>query len=101
MNAPARKQRKTTSERINPSSPAYRIVHDKGGGLSKFCQDFDFPTSTVQSWLERGLIPSRTRFVEDLARTVSYQAYIMHRGKQLEPPVEYVPEDFIETEATF
>jgi hypothetical protein len=96
-----RKQRRTTSDRINPNSPAYKVVHGKGGGLSKFCADFDFPTSTVQSWLERGLIPSRTRHSEELGRTVSYQAYIIARGKQLDPPVDYVPEDFIESEEAY
>jgi hypothetical protein len=104
MDAPARKQRRTTSENIDQSCPAFRVVQ-KGGGLSRFAADFDFPVSTVHSWMVKrngrgmsGLIPARTRFCEDLERTISYQAWIIHRGKQLEPPVEFVPEDFVETE---
>lgn len=99
MDAQARKQRSTTSDRIDPDSPAYRVVHGKGGGLTRFCHDFDFPTSTVQSWLERGLIPSRTRFSDELGRTVSYQAYITAKAKTLAPPIDYVPEDFVEAAA--
>lgn len=96
MDAPARKQRRITSDRIDTDSPAYRVVHVKGGGLTKFCEDFDFPTSTVQSWLERGLVPSRTRFLESAGKTVSYQAYIIARGRELDPPIEYEPLDFVE-----
>lgn len=104
MNAPLRQPRKTTSELIDQNSVAFRIVQ-KAGGLSKFCEDFDFPTSTVHSWLTKrngrgksGLIPARTRFSADHGREISYQAWIMHRGRQLEPPVEYGPEDFVEIE---
>lgn len=96
-----RKQRRTTSELIDQSSPAFRIVQ-KGGGLSKFARDFDFPVSTVQGWIggrkERGgsgLIPSRTRFVPEVGREVSYQEWIMLRGRQLDPPIDFAPEDFV------
>lgn len=90
--------RRTTSDRIDQSSPAYRVVK-KAGGLAQFCRDFDFKTSTVHSWLLRGLIPSRTRHDPTIGRTVSYQAYIIHRGRELDPPVDYLPEDFVEGES--
>lgn len=99
-----RQQRKTTSDLIDQTSPAFRVVQ-KGGGLSKFADDFDFPTSTVHSWLTKrngrggsGLIPARTRYCAALGRQLSYQAWIMYRGRQLEPPIEFVPEDFVESE---
>jgi hypothetical protein len=104
MNAPLQQPRKTTSELIDQTSPAFRVVQ-KGGGLTKFCEDFDFPTSTVHSWLTKrngrgrsGLIPSRTRFVAELGRDMSYQSWIIHRARQLDPPIEYTAEDFVESE---
>lgn len=96
--------RKTTSESVDQNSPAFRVVQ-KGGGLSRFCEQFDFPTSTVHSWIAKrngrgmsGLIPARTRWCADLNRHISYQAWIIHRGRQLEPPIEYGPDDFVERE---
>lgn len=103
MNAPMQKPRKV-SDLIDTNAPAYRVVQ-KGGGLTKFCKDFDFSTSTVHSWLTKrngrggsGLIPSRTRYSEEHGKEISYQAWIIHRGRQLDPPVEYGPEDFVEAE---
>lgn len=93
--------RRTTSESVDQNSPAYRVVA-KAGGLSKFADDFEFPVSTVHSWLanrngrgKSGLIPSRTRFSPELGRDASYQEFIIHRGRALKPPVRYVPKDFV------
>jgi hypothetical protein len=96
--------RRTISENVDQNTPAYRVVQ-KAGGLAKFCEDFDFPTSTVHSWLAKrpgrphsGLIPANTRHVPELDRTLSYTGYIIWRGRQLDPPVEYTAEDFVEDE---
>lgn len=45
---------------IDRSAPA-NLICDKFGGLTKFANAFDPPKaiSTVQRWLEGGLIPSR------------------------------------------
>lgn len=86
--------RRTTSEQIDQTKPAYRVVR-KCGGLAAFCRDFDFKPSTVHSWMVRGIIPSRQRDFPGVGR-VSVQAWIIHRAKQLELDLE--PADFIERE---
>lgn len=86
--------RRTTSERIDQSKPAYLIVR-KCGGLAAFCRWYGFKTSTVHSWLLSGLIPSRQRDFPEIGRA-SIQAWILHRSKQLGHEVE--PGDFIEHE---
>lgn len=87
MNAPALKQRARTSQRIDRAMPASRIV-DKFGGLTRFCQICDFPTSTVHSWVRRGLVPAQMR------DGFSYAAWIMRCGER--EGIEITAEDFIE-----
>lgn len=86
-----RQPRRTTSDNIDQTKPAYLIIQ-KGGGLSAFCRDYDFPTSTVHSWMLSGLIPSRTRDTPE--GRISYQAWIMRRSEELGHGI--APEDFIE-----
>lgn len=93
MNAPAapRKQRRIISEQIDQTKPAAIIVN-KGGGLTAFATAYDYPPSTVQSWLVRGFIPSRIR--ETPNGEMSHHAWILHRSKELRHGIK--PEDFIE-----
>lgn len=84
--------RRTTSDRIDQRKPAYLIVR-KCGGLAAFCRDFGFKTSTVHSWLLRGLVPSRQREFPEVGR-VSIQAWIIHRANELGIDLEAA--DFIE-----
>lgn len=76
-----RKARRITSENVDTTKPAAIIVA-KAGGLTNFCNDYDFPTSTVHSWMLSGFVPSRRRVVDGLGE-VSYQAWILHRSAEL------------------
>ena len=87
MATTARKQRVTTSDRVDQSKPAFRIV-DRAGGLTRFCELFDFPPSTVHHWLTIGMIPARKREGQ------SYAAYIIAKGR--EHGIDYTPADFVE-----
>jgi hypothetical protein len=94
MEANARKQREITNERIDQTKPAF-IVIDKAGGLTSFCRDYDYKTSTVYGWLESGFIPTRPR--PTVAGEMSHQAWILHRSRELKHGVK--PTDFIEQPA--
>lgn len=94
MKANARKQREITNERIDQAKPAF-IVVDKGGGLTCFCRDYDYNTSTVYGWLQGGLIPTRPR--KTPIGEMSHQAWILHRSKELRHGIK--PTDFIEQPA--
>lgn len=76
-----RKPRRITSENIDETKPA-AIIIAKAGGLTNFCRDYDFATSTVHSWMLNGLIPTRKRIVPALGE-VSYHAWILHRSAEL------------------
>ena len=84
-----RKQRETTSERIDKAKPAFLVV-DKFGGLTRFCQLTGFSLSTVHSWQVRGIIPNRTHEASGL----SYHGYIFKVAA--ENGVGLVAENFIE-----
>lgn len=91
-----RKQREITSERIDQSKPA-SIVVTKAGGLTSFAREYDFPTSTVHSWMLAGLIPSRKRPHPETGEDISYQAYILLVSEKLGHGI--TAEDFIERAA--
>lgn len=55
--AEARKPRAIKSKRIDPNAPASLVV-TAFGGLSLFCQETGFKSSTVWGWLEKGFIPA-------------------------------------------
>lgn len=94
MDAAHHKARPVRSENIDQSKPAAIIV-GKGGGLTNFARDYDFPISTVFSWMEGGLIPSRYRDDKpELGEKISYSAWILHRSEQLGHGI--TPDDFIE-----
>ena len=52
-----RKPRAIKSKRIDPNAPASLVVN-AFGGLSLFCQEAGFKSSTVWGWLEKGFIPA-------------------------------------------
>lgn len=56
MNSATAKPQKRWSKKVDAAAPA-AIVVDLFGGLTPFCNACGFPTSTVQGWLEKGLIP--------------------------------------------
>lgn len=87
-----RKQRRIISDKIDLTKPAAIIVQ-KAGGLTNFCRDYDFPLSTVQSWMVSGFIPSRRREAAD-GSEISYHAWILQRSAELRHKIK--PEDFIE-----
>lgn len=58
MDAPARKQRTTTSERIDPTKPAAIVINGHFNGLTHFCNLTGYSTSTAHWWLTRGYIPA-------------------------------------------
>lgn len=89
--APARKQRAITSDKVKPNSPAARII-DKFGGLSKFCELCDFAHGTVHGWMVTGLIPAKTRPVGD--RPWSYAAWILGAARLHE--IDLSAADFID-----
>jgi hypothetical protein len=92
MEAHARKQRKITSERVDQTKPAFKVV-DAFGGLTRFCEENDFALSTVHSWLANGLIPSRKREHPELGE-ISYQAWILANAERL--GIEMAPSIFVE-----
>jgi len=89
--AKPRKQRITTSQFIDQTKPAPKIVK-KFGGLSRFCAVMGMPTSTVHRQMKRGFFPNRLHEESGL----SLQAYIISKGR--EHGVEIDPAEFIETE---
>jgi hypothetical protein len=93
METQPRKQRRVTSERIDQSKPAFKVI-DKFGGLTRFCEENDFQPSTVHSWLVSGLIPTRKRSHPERGE-ISYQAWILGNAQRLGIALE--PSDFIET----
>jgi hypothetical protein len=112
INRPGRRQlwkpraqaARTTSDLIDQTSPAFRVVQ-KGGGLSKFAADFDFPTSTVHSWLTKrngrgGAASSRPDPLLRGAGPHDQLSGVDHviAAASSSRPIEYVPEDFVETE---
>lgn len=100
MNAPLRtaagvtprKQRRIISDNIDQTKPAAIIV-GKAGGLTNFAREYDFPLSTVQSWMVSGFIPTRRRVTDQLGET-SYHAWILHRSAELGHGI--TADDFIE-----
>jgi len=84
-----RKQRAITSEKIDQTKPAFRVV-DMFGGLTKFCDATGFAPGTVHGWLVNGLIPSRKRKFDDAPELgeVSYQAYILHIADRERIPLD-------------
>lgn len=94
MTATQRKQREITNESIDQTKPAFKII-DRCGGLTKFCEDFDYSTSTVYGWLVSGFIPTRLRPTPD--GQLSHPAWIMRRAQELKlrPPVKAA--DFLES----
>ena len=90
-----RKPRRITSENVDQTKPA-AIVVAKGGGLTNFCRDYDFATSTVHSWMVNGNIPTRKRSHPTMGE-VSYHAFILARAKELNHKIR--PDDFVEKPA--
>lgn len=86
---PAPRRRATTSIRVKKDAPAYRIVVEKFGGLTSFCEITGFNVPTVHNWLRSGLIPSKWYEPGE-----SYQRYILSCAAFM--GVEMGPEDFIE-----
>lgn len=91
--APTRKQRRIISENIDQTKPA-SVVVNKAGGLTNFSRDYDFPPSTVHSWMKSGFIPTKRRTEPELGE-ISYHAWILHRSAELGHGI--TAGDFIET----
>lgn len=88
--AKPRKPRMITSEHIDETLPAPRIVA-KCGGLTAFCRMMGFPTSTVHRQMKNGFFPNRLH-----PSGMSIQAYIIERAR--EHGITITPADFIEGE---
>lgn len=58
---PAKKQRKLTSQRVDPTKPAALIINGIFHGLTNFCNLTGYPTSTAHGWTINGFIPPRWR----------------------------------------
>lgn len=86
-----RKPRMITSEHIDETKPAPRIVA-KAGGLTAFCNMCNFPTSTVHRQMKNGFFPNRVHKPSGL----SIQAYIIRCLR--EHGIEIDAADFIESE---
>lgn len=56
-----RKQRTTTSERIDPAKPAAIVINGYFDGLTHFCRLTGYSTSTAHWWLTRGYIPAQRK----------------------------------------
>lgn len=57
MGMPVRKQRRTTSAKVDPTKPATIIINQKFNGLTHFCGLTGYVRSTVHGWLNIGYIP--------------------------------------------
>lgn len=84
-----RRRRATTSSRVDKSAPAYRVVVERFGGLTNFCEQTGFNPSTVHRWLRNGFVPAK--WYRD---GQSYPRYIMWCARLHE--VELSAEDFLE-----
>ncbi len=81
MTTKAPRQRAITSDRVDQNAPAYVVIVTKWGGLSSFCTDTGWPSSTVHDWLVKGLIPA------------DRQARVLELARDLRKPVK--PVDFV------
>lgn len=54
-----RKPRTPKAGRIDQSSPAFKIIGGKFGGLARYCELSGDSPSTVDGWLVRGKIPKK------------------------------------------
>lgn len=90
MDAPTRKQRATTSERIDPNKPAAIVINQRFNGLTHFCGLTGYPTSTAHWWLTQGYIPAQRK-------GESVHAHIM--GVASTNQIEMEPADFVERPA--
>lgn len=89
--AKPRKQRRTISKHIDETKPAPRIVA-KAGGLTRFCEITELPTSTVHTQMRQGFFPNSLHKDSGL----SLQAYIMQRLRGA--GIEIDPAEFFESE---
>jgi hypothetical protein len=55
----AKKQRKLTSQKVDPTKPAAIIINGLFAGLTNFCALTGYPTSTAHGWTVTGFIPPR------------------------------------------
>ena len=93
MASQGRKRREIISERIDQTTPAFRVV-EACGGLTAFCRDFDYGTSTVYGWLEGGFVPARPR--QTPHGQLSHPAWILVRSRELGIKPRLTPAYFIE-----
>ena len=90
MDAPTRKQRTTTSERIDPNKPAAIVINGRFNGLTHFCKLTGYPTSTAHWWLTQGYIPAARK-------GESVHAHILSIAQNNQ--IEMEPADFVERPA--
>lgn len=84
----AKKQRKLTSQRVDPTKPAAIIINGIFEGLTNFCKLTGYPTSTAHGWTINGFIPPRWR-------KKSTHPHIIAVGRKA--GYEIGPEHFVET----
>lgn len=90
MDAPARKQRAITSDKIDLTKPASIVINGRFKGLSRFCALTGYPTSTAHGWMETGYIPAHRK-------KASVHAHIL--AVAAEHGIEIERADFVEAPA--